>query len=259
MSSLLARIARTLTHHWKRGLAGAIAVVVLLGVAAGAGGEAADDFNIPGTESQQALDLFKKHSPAFAGADSTLVFTVDQGKITDPAPRAAVTGALDKVRELKGVQVVEDPFAKGGTLSQDGKLASVAVRYSTEPQDLKKPDGEALVKAAETGEKDGVSVVRARHPHRPRLRAGGAGRRAGRRGDRDRAADAAVPLAGGDGRHPRRRADRRGRRPDPAGRAGRPARPAGLRDRDRGDARPRCGHRLLALDHRPGTGTDGGR
>ena len=159
MSSLLARIARTLTHHWKRGLAGAIVVVVLLGAAAGAGGEAADDFNIPGTESQQALDLFKKHSPAFAGADSTLVFTVEQGKITDPAPRAAVTGALDKVRELKGVQVVEDPFAKGGTLSRDGRLASVAVRYSTEPQDLKKPDGEALVKAAETGESNGVSVA----------------------------------------------------------------------------------------------------
>ena len=132
---------------------------MLLGAAAGAGGEAADDFNIPGTESQQALDLFKKHSPAFAGADSTLVFSVKQGKISDPAPRAAVTGALDKVRDLKGVQVVEDPFAKGGTLSRDGRLASVAVRYSTEPQDLKKPDGEALVKAAESGERSGVSVA----------------------------------------------------------------------------------------------------
>src|SRR5215210_2492049 len=114
MSSLLARLARTLTHHWKRGLAGAIVAAVLLGAAAGAGGEAADDFNIPGTESQQALDLFKEHSPAFAGADSTLVFTVEQGKISDPGPRAAVTGALDRVRELKGVEVVEDPFAQGG-------------------------------------------------------------------------------------------------------------------------------------------------
>jgi RND superfamily putative drug exporter len=159
MSSLLARLARTLTQHWKRGLAGAVIVVVLLGVAAGAGGKAADDFNIPGTESQKALDLFKKHSPAFAGADSTLVFTVKNGKVTDPGPRAAVTGALDKVRTLKGVQVVENPFAKGGTLSRDGRLASVAVRYSTEPQNLKKPDGVALVKAAESGERSGVSVA----------------------------------------------------------------------------------------------------
>lgn len=50
MSSLLARIARTLTQHWKRSLAAAVVVLVLIGAAAGAGGEAADDFAIPGTE-----------------------------------------------------------------------------------------------------------------------------------------------------------------------------------------------------------------
>ena len=159
MSSLLARLARSLTHHWKRGLAGAIVVIVLLGAAAGAGGEAADDFSIPGTESQQALDLFKQHSPAFAGADSTLVFTVDEGKISDAGPRAAITGALGEVRDLDGVQQVEDPFAKGGTVSPDGRLAAATVRYSTEPQDLDKADGEALLKAAESAKSGGVDVA----------------------------------------------------------------------------------------------------
>jgi putative drug exporter of the RND superfamily len=158
MSNLLARIARYLTEHWKRGLLGAVIVIVLLGAAAGAGGEAADDFNVPGTESQQALDLFRAHSPAFAGADSTLVFTVDGGKVTDAGPKAAITGALEKVRGLDGVEQVEDPFAEGGTVSRDGSLAAVAVRYSTEPQDLEKADGEALLEAADTAEKDGVEV-----------------------------------------------------------------------------------------------------
>jgi RND superfamily putative drug exporter len=159
MSYLLARLARTLAHHWKRGLAGAIVVIVLLGAAAGAGGKAADDFSIPGTESQQALDLFKEHSPAFAGADSTLVFSVRQGAISDPAPRAAVNAALAKVRALDGVQVVEEPFADGGTVSRDGRLAAVAVRYDIEPQELDKADGEALLAAAQTAERDGVSVA----------------------------------------------------------------------------------------------------
>jgi RND superfamily putative drug exporter len=158
MSNLLARIARYLTEHWKRGLLGAVIVIVLLGAAAGAGGEAADDFNVPGTESQEALDLFRAHSPAFAGADSTLVFTVDGGKVTDAGPKAAITGALEKVRGLDGVEQVEDPFAQGGTVSRDGSLAAVAVRYSTEPQDLEKADGEALLDAADTAEKDGVEV-----------------------------------------------------------------------------------------------------
>lgn len=84
MSLLLARLARTLTQRWKRGLAAALVVLFLLGGLAGAGGEAADDWSNPGTESQDALDLFREHSPAFAGADSTLVFSVDAGRVTDP-------------------------------------------------------------------------------------------------------------------------------------------------------------------------------
>jgi RND superfamily putative drug exporter len=159
MSSLLARLARALTHHWKRGLAGAVLVIVLLGAAAGAGGEAAEDFSIPGTESQQALDLFKAHSPAFAGADSTLVFTVEQGKVSDAGPRAAIGGALERVRALPGVEQVADPFARGGSVSPDGTLASVDVRYGLDPAELDKADGEALLAAAETAEPGGVDVA----------------------------------------------------------------------------------------------------
>jgi RND superfamily putative drug exporter len=162
MSSLLARLARSITHHWKRSLVAAIVVLFLLGAAAGAGGEAADDFSIPGTESQQALDLFKAHSPQFGGADSTLVFTVDQGSISDPEPRAAIEGALDKVRELPGVVDVADPFAEGAAVSENGRLAQVDVRYTTDPADLEKKDGEALVDAAETAEDGGAVRVEER-------------------------------------------------------------------------------------------------
>jgi putative drug exporter of the RND superfamily len=155
MSSLLARLARSIAHHWKRSLVAAIVVLFLIGAAAGTGGEAADDFTIPGTESQQALDLFKEHSPQFGGADSTLVFTVEEGRIGDPEPRAAIEGALDKVRELPGVAEVADPFAEGAAVSQDGRLAQVDVRYTTDPADLEKQDGEALIDAAETAEDGG--------------------------------------------------------------------------------------------------------
>src|SRR5829696_5861771 len=155
MSSLLARLARTLTHHWKRSLAAALVVLFLLGIAAGTGSPAADDFEIPGTESQQALDLFRAHSPAFAGADADLVFTVEDGKITDPEPKAAIAGALEKVSKLKGVDQVPDPFASdSGSISPDGRLASVSVRYTTEAADLEKEDGEALLDAANTAEPD---------------------------------------------------------------------------------------------------------
>src|ERR671915_229742 len=159
MSHLLARLARTLTHHWKRSLLAAVVVLFLIGAAAGAGGEVADDFEVPGTESQEALDLFRDHSPAFAGADSTIVFSVEQGTLSDTENRAAVDAALDRIRALPNVEQVADPFAEGGTISQDGRIAAADVRYSAEPDDLEKRAGGALSEAAETAEEGGVDVA----------------------------------------------------------------------------------------------------
>jgi RND superfamily putative drug exporter len=152
MSQLLARLARTLSSHWKRSLAAAIGVLVLLVLAASLADKPADDFSLPGAESQQAVDLFQAHSPAFGGADSTLVFTVGEGNLSDPEPKAAIEGALAKVRELDGVALAASPFEPGGQVSQDGRLASVDVRYSMAPGEVDKADGEALIAAGETAE-----------------------------------------------------------------------------------------------------------
>ena len=152
MSELLARLAQHLSLHWKRSLLAAVGVLVLLGAAAGMATPASDDYTLPGAESQKAVDLFQAHSPEFGGADSTLVFTVDEGKVSDPAPKAAILGALAKVRGLDGVALVASPFEPGGQVSEDGRLASVDVRYSTDPGDIKKEDGEALIAAGETAE-----------------------------------------------------------------------------------------------------------
>ena len=152
MFLLLARMARTLSLHWKRSLAAAVGVLVLLVLAAGVSGEATDDYSLPGAESQQAIDLFQAHSPAFGGADSTLVFTVDAGSVSDAGPKAAIEGALEEVRGLDGVELAASPFEPGGQLSEDGRLAAVDVRYRTDPAQIDKADGEALIAAGETAE-----------------------------------------------------------------------------------------------------------
>jgi len=152
LSHLLARIARSLSLHYKRSLAAAVGVLVLLVLAAGAGAVATDDMSLPGAESQQAIDLFQAHSPAFGGVDSTLVFTVAKGKVSDPAPKAAIEGALAKVRTLDGVELATSPFEPGGQVSENQRLASVDVRYSSDPAKIEKEDGEALIAAGETAE-----------------------------------------------------------------------------------------------------------
>ena len=160
MSAALARIARSLTEHWKRSLLVAVLTLVALGAVAGASQPAADDFEIPGTESQQAVDLFRQHTPALAGAEATLVFSADGGKVTDATARQAVTAALEKVRGLPGVAEVDDPFAGGGArVAPDGSLAAAEVRYTTDPADVEPADGESLEEAARTAERGGVDVA----------------------------------------------------------------------------------------------------
>ncbi|WP_022928990.1 MMPL family transporter [Patulibacter americanus] len=160
MSALLARIARALTHHWKRSLAAAIAIIVLLGVVAGQSSPAPDDFSAPGTETQQALDLLTAHSPALAGSEATVVFSAKDGKITDAKNREAVTAALAEIKPLVGAKgTVSDPFTEGGTVSPDGSIAAVDVRYTTEPADLEPEDGQKLEEAAKTAEEGGGVAV----------------------------------------------------------------------------------------------------
>lgn len=162
MSLQLARLARTLSHYRWRSLVAALLTIAILGGLAGTGGTPADDFSIPGTETQKSIDLLKKHSPALAGTDGTLVFEAKSGTLNDPQNKAAVERALDKVRALPdgktGHPMVADPFAEGGVISRDGKVAAVEVRYRTDPMDIEPEDGKALEKAARTAE-DGSNVA----------------------------------------------------------------------------------------------------
>src|SRR5690349_24372695 len=128
MSDVLARLARTLTHRWRRSLVVALAALVVLGAFAANGEPASDDFNVPGSESQMAVDLLKAHTPALAGADSQLVFTATDGKVSDPENRAAVESALARVAELDGGSGVVSPFDAGGPISRGGPDAQTPVQ-----------------------------------------------------------------------------------------------------------------------------------
>jgi RND superfamily putative drug exporter len=160
MSALLARIARALTHYWKRSLAAAFVILALLMVVAGQSSPAPNDFTAPGTETQKALDLLTAHSPALAGSEATVVFSAKEGKITDAGNREAVTAALAEMKPLVAPDgTVSDPFAEGGTVSPDGSIAAVDVRYTMEPGDLEPEDGQKLEEAAKVAEESGGVAV----------------------------------------------------------------------------------------------------
>lgn len=158
MSARLAAIAAAIVAHWKRSLLIALGAIAALAVLAAFSDKPADSFDVPGADSQKAIDLFQQHAPDFGGADATLVFTVRDGKVTDPTPRKEIESTIARVEKLNGVAAVDSPFAQGGALAPDGSLGAATVRYTTDPADIKRGDGEALKAAIELPEGSPVAV-----------------------------------------------------------------------------------------------------
>ncbi len=161
MSDLLARMARSITGHWKRSLVVALIAVFGIGFLSGTAGEAPpDDFDTPGSESAKAYDLFSAHSPVLAGVDSTIVFHTTEGTVTQPERKQAVLDSLETIKGQPDVLAVSNPFAKGSeAVSKDQRIAYVDIRYDLDFGDVKKAQGEALMDATEPVEEAGVEVA----------------------------------------------------------------------------------------------------
>jgi RND superfamily putative drug exporter len=135
--------------HRRRGLVLAvwIAVLVLLGVGSLTLAKSmASTPSIPGTESQQAIDLLKQRMPqaSVGDASASIVFTAEgTGKVTDAARITAIQQALQKVSALAHVVTVVDPF-KAKVISRDQRTAIANVVYDIPKDKVTKAEQNAL-------------------------------------------------------------------------------------------------------------------
>lgn len=125
MALLLYRLGKfSFRHRWL--VIGAWALIVLL-VGGSAGlfhGQMSNNFQIPGTETQQMLDKLKKDLPKAAGGSGTIVFSAPDGKALTQAQRDAISQSLAKLKSVPDVQSTVDPFSTQATL--DGAAAKIA-------------------------------------------------------------------------------------------------------------------------------------
>ena len=146
----------------RRGVVALVWLALLAVAFAGArsaGDPPADDFSLPGTESQQTLDLLEERFPqaGLDGATARVVFRAPEGeKIAAPEHREAVRQVL---AELKGPQTVNvaDPFTSGA-VSRDGTTAYSTVTYKVPSTELTDATRDALQQAAEEGREAGLTV-----------------------------------------------------------------------------------------------------
>ena len=93
-----------------------------------------DSLAIPGTQSQQALNLLDQKYPGTGGAQ--VVFSVPAPKsLTDPAEHQAVEATLAQLRKLPQIVDVTDPY-QTGTVSGDWRIAYAVVAYPVAEADV---------------------------------------------------------------------------------------------------------------------------
>lgn len=107
-------------------------LAVLLGCASafiGLRGAPSDNFTIPGTESQRAVEQLQKNLPAFAGAQTQLVIAAPQNRaITDPAFAPAIDQAIAGLTSIPDVAVAAGP-AQTRQISPDGRVGLGTVQW----------------------------------------------------------------------------------------------------------------------------------
>src|SRR5436853_7931040 len=108
---MLERIGRFCARrHWAF-ITGWVVVVLGLGVVSQANhGEPVDKFEIPGTQSQQAVDLLASQFPAASGTSASVVFAARTGALTDPQLKAAIDQTETNLKALPNVSSVTGPF-----------------------------------------------------------------------------------------------------------------------------------------------------
>jgi RND superfamily putative drug exporter len=158
MALLLSRLGRAAFR--RRRLVLTIWLAVFAAAAFGAAtlsGPTEGTFSIPGTESQQAIDLLDQRFPQANGAAGRIVFAAPEGAALDGPRRAAVDRALATVARTDGVDHVSNPFADGD-VSRDGRIALAQVVFDDQSDLVDDADRTAVQDAAQRAQGAGVQV-----------------------------------------------------------------------------------------------------
>jgi RND superfamily putative drug exporter len=148
----MTNIARwTMRHRRIVVTAWIVAAIGVFAVSNAIGKKTASSFTLPGTNSQQAVDLLQSRFPAQAGDADQIVFQAKSGKLTDAADRAAIDATLARVAKLGHVPGVVSPYAPGQhAISRDGTIAFATVTFDERADALPKAAVNRVVSTAES-------------------------------------------------------------------------------------------------------------
>jgi RND superfamily putative drug exporter len=134
-----------------------IALAAITTAARAAGSDYHNDYSLPGTQSQQALDALEKHAPGQAGAAVQIVLA-DPGGIRAPETRQRVTAMLGQVAHLRHVAGVRSPYTGSAAISRGGTIAYATVMLDRQAEQVPRADVRAIINTAQDAAGGGLRV-----------------------------------------------------------------------------------------------------
>lgn len=155
MALLLHRLGKFSYRHRWLVISLWLAVMIAVGGAAAAfHGTLSNNFQIPGTETQQMADKLKKDLPSSSGGSASIVFEANDAQFSQ-AGKDAVSAALAKLKTLPDVRGTVDPFTtqaqldKAATDLAAGEQQAAAGKAQLDQSTAELAAGKARLAAAE--------------------------------------------------------------------------------------------------------------
>ncbi|MCU1677340.1 MAG: hypothetical protein JWM93_2098, partial [Frankiales bacterium] len=129
-------------------------IVLAVGVVAvsqAVGKRNANNFSLPNTDSQRAVDLLQSRFPAQAGDADQIVFRTRTGKLTDTSARAAIAPMLLRIAQLPHVAGVVSPYDAGtNAISKPGTIGFATVEFDQTANQLPKAAIDRVITTAQS-------------------------------------------------------------------------------------------------------------
>ncbi|MGH2810104.1 MAG: MMPL family transporter [Actinomycetota bacterium] len=144
-----------------RWLVVALWIGALAGVVAGArffGGEISNNVSLPGTESQQVIDLLEEKFPEISGDQASIAFKA-AGGVTDPAVKRRMDAVFADFRKYEHVLSVTDPYdPRAPRISRTGEIGYATVQFDVSGPELPKAQIEEMGRRVEEANRPGLQV-----------------------------------------------------------------------------------------------------
>lgn len=158
MALLLYRIGHfSYRRHWQVLSAWLVLLAAALTLGLAFGGQMEENFEIPGTESQNALDRLEQVFPQVAGESAQVVVAASD---SIDNYRDELNDVAQQIEEVPRVEQALDPYSEyaTGTLSEDGKAAIIQVQFESVSKDQLEEPADQVREVADQLKDHGLKV-----------------------------------------------------------------------------------------------------